>query len=66
MTKVTVFLDCTFKALVAVAVMLSIVILAGNPALDTPARPLAASLLALGTLGLLALNRPAVRAISRR
>jgi hypothetical protein len=56
--------DCLSKALVAVAVMLSVAILVGNPPVDTPSRIVAATLLALGTLGLLALHmsaRPTTR-----
>lgn len=67
MAKAAVILDCLCKAMVAVAIMLSIAILAANPPLDTQARPLAALLLALGTIGLVALNAPAAaRSLSRR
>jgi hypothetical protein len=44
------------KALVAIAVMLSILILAAGPASASPARPITALMLAIGTLGLVALS----------
>lgn len=66
MAKATVFLDCLCKAMVAVAVMLSIAILAGNPPLDTQSRPLAALLLGLGTFGLLAIHTRADASLPRR
>jgi hypothetical protein len=44
------------KALITVAVMLSVLIVAAGPASASPARPITALLLALGTLGLMALK----------
>jgi hypothetical protein len=44
------------KAMVAIAVMLSILIVAAGPASASPARPITALFLAIGTLGLVALN----------
>lgn len=49
-------LDAFSKALVTVAVMLSILLIVKGPGTSDPARPLTALLLALGTLGLVALN----------
>jgi hypothetical protein len=48
--------DALSKALVTVAVMLSILIMVKGPAEESAARPITALLLALGTLGLVALN----------
>src|SRR6476469_9918622 len=64
MRFVRVVVECLSKAMIAVAVMISVAILAGNPSLDTPSRPVAATLLALGVLGLVALqssSRPSRR-----
>lgn len=49
-------LDALSKAMVAVAVMLSIVLIAKGPAHADPARTLTAWLLGIGTVGLVALN----------
>jgi hypothetical protein len=49
-------LDALSKALVTVAVMLSILLIVKGPGSPDPARPFTALLLALGTLGLVALN----------
>jgi hypothetical protein len=48
--------DALSKALVTIAVMLSVLIAAAGPAEESPARPITALLLAVGTLGLVALN----------
>ena len=56
MPAVRVVVECLSKALIAVSVMLSVAILAGNPPLETPSRPVAATLLALGIAGLLSLH----------
>jgi hypothetical protein len=54
-------LDALSKAMVAVAVMLSILLFAKGPASADPARTLTAWLLALGTVGLVALNLSGTR-----
>ena len=59
MPTVRAVIECLSKALIAVSVMLSLAILAANPPLETPSRPVAATLLALGIAGLLALHLPA-------
>ena len=56
MPVLRVVVECLSKALIAVSVMLSLAILAGNPPLETPSRPVAATLLALGICGLAALH----------
>jgi hypothetical protein len=63
MSPARIVLDCLSKALVAVAVMLSVAILVGNPPVETPSRTVAATLLAVGMIGLLALraSRPTRR-----
>lgn len=66
MSSARVVVECAGKAMVAVAVMISVLILAANPALDTPARPLAASLLAIGTAVLVLLNLGTPSRPSRR
>jgi hypothetical protein len=58
-------LDALSKAMVTVAVMLSILLIAKGPASADPARTLTAWLLAAGTFGLVALNLSA-RPSSRR
>jgi hypothetical protein len=49
-------LEALSKALVAVAVMLSILLFVKGPATEDPARSFTALLLALGTVGLIALH----------
>lgn len=49
-------LEALSKALIAIAVMLSVVIVAAGPATASPARPVTALFLAIGTLSLVALN----------
>lgn len=49
-------LDALSKAMVTVAVMLSILVFAKGPAQADPARVFTAMLLAFGTLGLVALH----------
>jgi hypothetical protein len=56
MPVVRLVVECLSKALIAVSVMLSLAILAGNPPLETPSRPVAAALLALGIAGLIAVH----------
>jgi hypothetical protein len=54
--KTRAVLDALSKAMVTVAVMLSILLIAKGPAHADPARTLTALLLAVGTLGLVGLN----------
>jgi hypothetical protein len=49
-------LEALSKALVTVAVMLSILVFVKGPVADNPARSFTALLLALGTIGLVALK----------
>ncbi len=57
MVSPRVVLDCLSKAMIAVALMLTAAIALMNPPVETPARTTAATLLALGIAGLVALRR---------
>jgi hypothetical protein len=55
------------KALITISVMLSVLIFAAGPVSASSARPIVAVFLAVGTLGLVALNRTKnTRTMSRR